>query len=1309
MPFLDQNTTPKILNRFLIRTRLSHLFLYLVFCLLVSFSAFSQTYPFARLTGNPMDTAGWFLAGDAQIGDTEGDADTDPDEMILCPPQNNRSGACFFKSPVNIATCQRWAAEFEYRMFDGTGADGIAFFFLNNPPRTYTLGGGIGIPPAPLGLLVVLDPWNNCTNVGSPCCSPKLQIRYGDGLNNYSECPNPPQPTLSNASFVRSTTYNRIRIEYDFGDIKVFINETLALSGFYRINFAGYFGLTSSTGGSNDRQSIKDFTLYTYKPILDAPNAGPDLTVCPRDTIQIGDINANAGNYSYLWYPPIGLSDTTGPAPFLTVNNPTYTTRVLRYYVSKDTVGGPDSRCSFTDEVLITVRPRSVALPDSFVACPTVANTINFAGVPGNNYQWSPTTFLTNPTSSNPTFRSVNNGDSVLRLVYQLRGIDTIGCVDSDSLTIVVPPNFAFAGSDKQICSGDTTVIGLPARPGANYAWFPGSQVIGSNRSEARFTGINNDSIPFRRNLIVTAFNPVYQCNNFDTIQVTLAPRLNFNLNQNQSVCSEAPVVLAQNRVSTNLVYSWSPDFGLNNASIANPVFSASNNFDVQVAFRYQVQVTDTAFGCTAFDSISVIVNPFPKVRAGNDTTVCSGSLVTVGRIFASVSGTVYEFIYPATQPGIDFVPVEVRQEVGRDTTVLYIIKASFNGCEVFDTMRVIYQAFPAQPQISGRRVLCENTNQIVYRASGSNLQLNWTFSNNGTLVSQNADSLVLNWNTTNSQSFVSVFANNPLGCGSTADTLWLRVVAPTQTPKPQLDAAQPDTFCFSAGEVYQVFGSAISPVQPYLWYVSPGANVVSGQGTGVLQFSPNAPGTIKIAVLGLFPAGTDTCVSWSDTLYIFVHPKPVKPSLSGQIEPCQNVFTTVDFNSLQTEIGWDYGSNADSLVRVSNTRLRLRWNQHGAAFVWLKAQSDEGCFSDADTLVLSIQPKPTVVLLQADSVVCTDQFGGKQYAFQPLPGSINSWTIVGGNIVSASSDSNQVSVNWNEGEVKSLVFNRVSDKGCVASPYEINVRTSATIGDINLVSFNPEDEKTFLVLPQTIAQTRPAPGRLWNLVNGDSAVLGTFDFASSAFTLTIDKPWETPPSFWATYQNQCGNTLRSSVHKPIILHGNIGASDDTINLDWSAYVGWPTSAQSHQVWHRNGALEEFKLLEILPGQTFSRSYFFGRQAFDHCFYVVATAADNDSRASFSNTFCFSFEHPLLVPNVVTLLSDGQNDRFYINNLELYAPAFLKVFNRHGKQIFETNNYKQDWPSPDIQSGTYFYELKPASGKMYRGWVEVIK
>ena len=99
------------------------------------------------------------------------------------------SGACFYNTPINLGECSKWTVEFDYRISDGTGADGMAFCFLANPPQGYQNAAGIGIPSDPKGVMVVLDVFNNC---GPP--TPKLEIRYGDGTQNYSECPNPAEP-----------------------------------------------------------------------------------------------------------------------------------------------------------------------------------------------------------------------------------------------------------------------------------------------------------------------------------------------------------------------------------------------------------------------------------------------------------------------------------------------------------------------------------------------------------------------------------------------------------------------------------------------------------------------------------------------------------------------------------------------------------------------------------------------------------------------------------------------------------------------------------------------------------------------------------------------------------------------------------------------------------------------------------------------------------------------------------------------------------------------------------------------------------
>jgi hypothetical protein len=153
---------------------------------------------------------------------------------------------------------------------------------------------------------VCVDQWQNCP-VGSSGPVPKLQIRYGNGVNDYSECPIPAQPTATGLNFLRNSEYQRIKITYDFGNIDVYVNDNLLLSGFYQINFAGYFGFTASTGSRTDIHSVKNFTLYTFKPIIAAPNAGPDQVICSGDTVMLGENVSPNDPYTYRWFPTLLL------------------------------------------------------------------------------------------------------------------------------------------------------------------------------------------------------------------------------------------------------------------------------------------------------------------------------------------------------------------------------------------------------------------------------------------------------------------------------------------------------------------------------------------------------------------------------------------------------------------------------------------------------------------------------------------------------------------------------------------------------------------------------------------------------------------------------------------------------------------------------------------------------------------------------------------------------------------------------------------------------------------------------------------
>lgn len=82
-----------------------------------------------------------------------------------------------------------------------------------------------------------------------------------------------------------------------------------------------------------------------------------------------------------------------------------------------------------------------------------------------------------------------------------------------------------------------------------------------------------------------------------------------------------------------------------------------------------------------------------------------------------------------------------------------------------------------------------------------------------------------------------------------------------------------------------------------------------------------------------------------------------------------------------------------------------------------------------------------------------------------------------------------------------------------------------------------------------------------------------------------------------------------------------------------------------------------------------------------------------------------------IVPNIFTPNEDGNNDRFEIPCLIGYEGGNLLIFNRWGDEVYNDNNYKNDWdgrhldkPLPD---GTYFYILKLKDGSHKQGYLEL--
>lgn len=106
--------------------------------------------------------------------------------------------------------------------------------------------------------------------------------------------------------------------------------------------------------------------------------------------------------------------------------------------------------------------------------------------------------------------------------------------------------------------------------------------------------------------------------------------------------------------------------------------------------------------------------------------------------------------------------------------------------------------------------------------------------------------------------------------------------------------------------------------------------------------------------------------------------------------------------------------------------------------------------------------------------------------------------------------------------------------------------------------------------------------------------------------------------------------------------------------------------------------------------------------------YTV-TISDSCGTAVGTESITVTIKCELVVPNVFTPNGDGTNETFVIGNLELYPGSTLIVYNRWGRKVYESADYKNDWGGDGHSEGVYYYILDvPAKPEKLHGTVTLI-
>ncbi|QHT66473.1 T9SS type B sorting domain-containing protein [Rhodocytophaga rosea] len=655
-------------------------------------------------------------------------------------------------------------------------------------------------------------------------------------------------------------------------------------------------------------------------------------------------------------------------------------------------------------------------------------------------------------------------------------------------------------------------------------------------------------------------------------------------------------------------------------------------------------------------------------------------------------------------------------------------VKAQDKGCPP-KTNTVIYliKLLPVRkkPVIRGSKSVCPGVTLVDYSVEArSGYTYAWTV-DGGTIASgQGNASIKVNWGLTNPSASVAVLLTSQAGCQSEEAILPVKINKALTPPEPE----GPDTLCVADGRnlLYEIVYTNGST---YQWQIS-GGKIISQQLNQVtVSWETAGKGLLWVKE---FSNQAEICEGISDTLSVLLYASPDSTlTIAGKNSMCaleKGISYTLS-GAPDSDYTWEITGGTIVSGQHSPTIL-VDWNEEGTHQLSVQETSVAGCSGKLIAISITVHPNPTTGITGNDLTICPQGLTNKTYTVQGNDSSTFQWTIGGGEIISGQGTS-QILVNWQAEGVKTLTVHETTASGCTGQIITFPLVVDASAISINYVSVGADLAKDSLItLTFQAVNTSNFGHKLsvhrQNLTSGGpwESIQTNLSSATTGFT---DQPLPTQSN---TYQykvslvNACGFVVEPLPHQTILLAGEANEKEESTTLHWNAYKNWPLGVRQYEIWRQLDQSSQFELYEIVSNQTYSYTKANAKEGFYHCYKIKAIAEHDIHTFSWSNAACLSFQHELVLYNVITPNQDGYNDRWQVTNIELYPDNELVIYNRWGKEVYRKQKYSGEWEGAGLSNGIYYYTLTisstdytttnagdgfPASQRLIKGWISLLR
>lgn len=529
-------------------------------------------------------------------------------------------------------------------------------------------------------------------------CEGGVGVRLNGNIMNGGEAPGPYTYEWFPAQGLNSTTTNNPFARPDTTTIYTLV-------------------VTDANGCSSLRSTIDPLSTVGVdvrpKPNVDA---GPDIDLCLGDSLSLTGFADGAGpDYSYIWTPATGVTDSSSQS---TKVSPDKTTTYFFISFSNGCRSVADSTT-----VIVHTKP-TVAQVGPFEICAT--DSVELRAIASGDpdateysYAWSPGFTLSDSTISNP-FASPDFTTN-----YILTATSNFGCGSEAQTVPVVVRSTPFVDllPDTSICEGDTlTLTSVLTRLGGAtteptfYSWSPDDAL------ESPLSRVTLAQPSTTTKYILTS--QTGSCATQDSVVIEVFPALQgFAFADTTRICSNDSLQLFAQGGYGSETYEWTPNFGLSDPNIPNPMASPDSSL------TYLVTITEGE--CIEELSIPINVLPAPKVDFVNSQGTGCDEL----EVFFSVVGEdaiAYVWDFGDGSPISNVAaPSHTYADTGKYEVTL--IATGVAGCETVITKQAIEVLesgnadFTTLPDLN-EIIIIPNTEVAFFNASSGAVEFYWEF-----------------------------------------------------------------------------------------------------------------------------------------------------------------------------------------------------------------------------------------------------------------------------------------------------------------------------------------------------------------------------------------------------------------------------------------------------------------------------------------------------------------------------------------------------------------------------------------------------